>query len=1010
MPQSPRGTDVTRRTRSSRRWALGTMGSLLAATVSFGTLAATAGPAAASAQPPQATHRASQRTVTLITGDRVLVVTDTAGHTTYALEPSPDGSLPRGFIQQHDGDTYVIPQMALPLLDSHRLDRSLFDVTGLVRQHYDDTRRSTLPVIIDYGQGKVAAAQARTATPTAARRTVTVASLGIAAFAAQKQDASAFWDSLTAAPNSSGAPTRLTDGANVVSLDGVVHATLADSVAQIHAPQAWAAGYDGAGAKVAVLDTGYDPTHPDLAGQVADSANFTNDPSVVDGNGHGTHVASTIAGTGAASGGVEKGVAPGASLLIGKVLDNNGTGEDSMVLAGMQWAVAQGADVVSMSLAGDSSDGTDVLSAAVDQLSASSPTLFVIAAGNNGNGPETVTAPGSADAALTVGAVDSTDTMAPFSGRGPRPGDGAVKPEVVAPGVDITAARAAGTSEGTPVDQYYTTMSGTSMATPHVAGVAAIVHEEHPTWDGNQIKDAIVGSTVPVLTPSGYDPVTAYDAGTGRVDALRATQTEITADPTVNLGFFKWPQAALPSTSTPLTYYNDAAAPVTLTLSMVNEDGTALNAPGVTLSAPQVTVPAHGQASVNVNLDPTVASPASYSGVVVATPDNGANDVRTAFGYTIESEHYDLTVNLAPRSDAVETAHYVQLAGHDVNGNNPWVNRSIDSSAGPKTITFRVAPGEYALGDAMTGVQPDGSSSMSLAWSPVVNVTADTSVTLDAADAQEVTYKTDRPVIDNGVLVNISRGNPDVDPSLIAFGVYDHVYVPPATAGPGELMSSFIKWDLAQPTAVLSDGSGDSTALRGVPVNGTALRDAAVPSLPGDYPVVDAGSVGALDTTSVSGAIATVAGDCSDLGATATTLAAAGAVAMAVYPGDAARCAGTLASPQPLPAFSVSAPQRPQLAAIAGIGSGHLVSRDGSHYIYDLQGVVGRLRTGGSCSGRHRRTHRYVRGAREHAGATRTRRCDVRVGRRLHRRCHLLRRRDADPGPTDAAALRQHRL
>ena len=144
------------------------------------------------------------------------------------------------------------------------------------------------------------------------------------------------------------------------------------SVEQIHAPQAWAAGFDGSGAKVAVLDTGYDPTHPDLAGRVSSSSNFTTDPGVVDGNGHGTHVASTIAGSGAASGGFYEGVAPGASLMVGKVLGNDGMGDDSWVLAGMQWAVANGADVVNMSLGGDPGDGTDPLSQASTSLSAKS--------------------------------------------------------------------------------------------------------------------------------------------------------------------------------------------------------------------------------------------------------------------------------------------------------------------------------------------------------------------------------------------------------------------------------------------------------------------------------------------------------------------------------------------------------------------------------------------------------------------------------------------------------------
>ena len=103
-------------------------------------------------------------------------------------------------------------------------------------------------------------------------------------------------------------------------LDGRVKVNLKESVPLVGAPEAWAAGYDGHGVKVAVLDTGIDVNHPDLQGQIDGTASFVPGEAITDVNGHGTHVASTIVGTGAASGGDFKGVAPGADLIVGKVL------------------------------------------------------------------------------------------------------------------------------------------------------------------------------------------------------------------------------------------------------------------------------------------------------------------------------------------------------------------------------------------------------------------------------------------------------------------------------------------------------------------------------------------------------------------------------------------------------------------------------------------------------------------------------------------------------------------
>lgn len=159
-------------------------------------------------------------------------------------------------------------------------------------------------------------------------------------------------------------------------------------------------------------------------------------------------------------------------------------------MGGMDWAAHSGADIVSMSLGGQPTDGTDVLSLVLDGLSEETGTLFVVAAGNTGS-DYSVGSPGAAASALTVGAVDRDDKLAPFSSRGPRVGDNGVKPDLTAPGVDIVAARAAGTSMGHPVDVAYTAASGTSMATPHVAGAAAILAGRHPDWSGRRAQGRV---------------------------------------------------------------------------------------------------------------------------------------------------------------------------------------------------------------------------------------------------------------------------------------------------------------------------------------------------------------------------------------------------------------------------------------------------------------------------------------------------------------------------------------
>ncbi|MFC7219696.1 S8 family serine peptidase [Streptomyces polyrhachis] len=768
---------------------------------------ATAATPAASAEsrpsPPRRTADPSYD-ITLVTGDVVHYREISGGDDVVTVE-RPAGASGGVHIQRYGEDTYVLPAEVLPLLAADRLDRRLFNVSGLARMRLDDAHTDAVPVI-------AAAPRSRGARPPAvprgAAKVRTLKSIGATALKADKKRARVFWDEL--APHAKEG-RALDGGVGKLWLDGRVAADLAESVPQVGAPQAWAKGLDGSGTRVAVLDSGIDPTHPDLRDRIAATRSFIPGEEVTDGHGHGTHVASTVAGSGAASDGANKGVAPGAQLLIGKVLSDNGYGSESGIVEGMEWAKAQGADVVSMSLGtqvGD--DGNTPESLALNALSANGGPLYVVAAGNSYS-PGTIGSPGSAAAALTVAAVDKADERAAFSSQGPLSGSYALKPDISAPGVDISAAA----SQAVPgwTGGMYRSMDGTSMATPHVSGAAAIMKQAHPGWDGQRIKDALMA------TSRRLDAYAPYEMGTGRLDIPTALDAAVEATGSVAAAVYTWPHAGAAAAERTVTYRNTGAADAVLDLALDTTEA------AYTLSAERVTVPAGKSASVTLTLDPSSVAPGtSFSGQVLAT-DAASGDLvaHTGFALHKERELYDYTLELKGR-DGRPASGTVVLTWE---GNEFPFPVSVSG-----TTTLRLPPGTYTAWSYLDvpGERPD-EQGVAFLTAPETVLDAPATVVLDASRARAAHVRAPREAEVSQLVLDFHRmyadgtgtGGVGFDSQFVLLPTYDTVYLSPTAKVTKGEFSYMTRWRLREEFLDARTGEGQDVALVGQ--RGSAYRD-----------------------------------------------------------------------------------------------------------------------------------------------------------------------------------------
>ncbi|WP_439659851.1 S8 family serine peptidase [Lentzea sp. HUAS TT2] len=609
-------------------------------------------------------------TITLISGDKVVV--NERGELV-RVEGRPGVQFAQYVQNDHQ---YVVPADAVDAVGQERIDKRFFDVTSLHAYGYTDDKIDRIPLL----NGGFRSAGA-----------------------VQKKDAAAQW---TGRRTSASRAEKLW-------LDGKSRISLTESVPMVGAPAAWQAGFDGTGVTVAVLDTGYDQKHPELAGVVSVAKDFT--PSGIQDNiGHGTHVAATVAGRGSQY----VGVAKGASLAVGRVCEADWC-LDSAVIAGMEWAAREvKAKVVNMSLGGDQSDGKDPLSVKVDELTAETGTLFVVAAGNSGVYRK-VGSPAAADSALAVANLTKAGGVNEGSSRGPRIGDHAVKPDIAAPGTDIVAARAENTLWEHAVDDLHARLTGTSMATPHVAGAAAVLAQRNPSWKAAELKANLMTTVKPVAD----SPV---NIGTGLLDVGRAVTQQVHASVgSLSFGLVEWPHTK--TFTKTITYSNTGGTPVTLALR--HDLGADFAVPS------SVTVPAQGSVAVDVVLDPRKGL-GTFFGHVKASA--AGVELTTSVGAYVQEERHALTLSMIGRDGKPVANEFAVVV-------NMTTQEASVLSIGPDgTGSSKLPVADYAVLSRIDEVTANYDWFVPVAATEVagrVSLAADVSVTLDARQGKQISVE-----------------------------------------------------------------------------------------------------------------------------------------------------------------------------------------------------------------------------------------------------------------------------
>lgn len=549
-----------------------------------------------------------------------------------------------------------------------------------------------------------------------------------------------------------------------VDLDKEVRISLDTSLDQIKARDAGSNvdangnAITGLGKKIAVIDTGVDYTHPDLGGcleatcKVIGGYDFVNnDADPMDDNGHGTHVAATAAGKG-----LLNGVAPGASIVAYKVCSASGSCYGSNIISAIDYSVdpnrdgdtSDHLDVGTMSLGGGGNPD-DSMSLAVDRATAAGVT-YTIAAGNSGSGASTIQSPGTARTAITVAASCKTSQIgttcsgpiASFSSRGPLVWNGVdlQKPDVAAPGVLICAARwasAFGTSP-TCFDSQHVRISGTSMATPHVAGAVALILQAHPEFTPAQVKQLLKSTT--------HTLGLAYnDQGAGEIDIKAALpwSNNVTASPAT------WTITSDPTKQQSVHAQQFSVTPIDPNVVTLNAE-VVTNLPGVTgvVSKSILQVANRGTDSFNVTL----------------TVDNDVVKAGTFVGQIVFKENGIIKGNI-PLFLTIKPTLLITPATVDYGIDDPSIANWVSNT---KTLTVKNlrtdAPASVQISSGVfpTGVTLQAPSSISVPANGSMNV--DTKIAVDNTKVSNDIY--------NGNIAFTAGGN-----SSIVAGKFTKFYV-----------------------------------------------------------------------------------------------------------------------------------------------------------------------------------------------------------------------------------------